>query len=50
MRAVGGTANYSLFGQVTEGMDVVEAIEADGSPAGTPQTRHTIVSVTISER
>jgi cyclophilin family peptidyl-prolyl cis-trans isomerase len=50
VQAVGGTANYSLFGQVTDGMDVVGAIEADGSPAGTPETRHTIESVTISER
>lgn len=47
--AVGGTANYSLFGQVTEGMDVVEAIEADGSPGGTPSTTHIIESVTITE-
>lgn len=50
VQAVGGTANYSLFGQVTEGMDVVAAIEADGSPSGTPETVHTIESVTISER
>jgi peptidylprolyl isomerase len=50
VQAVGGTANYSLFGTVTQGMDVVAEIEADGSPAGTPQTRHTIESVTISER
>lgn len=47
--AVGGTANYSLFGEVTEGMDVVAAIEADGSPAGTPTTVHVIESVTINE-
>jgi cyclophilin family peptidyl-prolyl cis-trans isomerase len=50
VQAVGGIANYSLFGQVTEGMDVVAEIESGGSPAGTPQTRHTIESVTISER
>ncbi len=49
VQAVGGTANYSLFGQVTEGMDVVAAIEADGSPGGQPSTVHTIESVTISE-
>ncbi len=48
--AVGGEAKYSLFGQVTEGMDVVQAIEADGSPGGTPATVHTITSVTIQER
>lgn len=47
--AVGGTANYSLFGQVIEGMDVVEAIEADGSAGGTPSTTHIIESVTITE-
>lgn len=47
--AVGGTANYSLFGQVTEGMDIVAAIEADGSPSGTPSPTHVIESVTITE-
>jgi len=50
VQAVGGTANYSLFGQVTAGMDVVAAIEADGSQAGTPETVHTIEKVTITER
>ena len=49
VQAVGGEAAYSLFGQVTEGMDVVAAIEADGSPAGTPATVHRIESVTITE-
>lgn len=47
--AVGGTANYSLFGQVTEGMDVVAEIEADGSPGGTPSVLHRIETVTITE-
>lgn len=47
--AVGGEAAYSLFGQVVEGMDVVAAIEADGTPAGQPTTTHIIESVTISE-
>ena len=47
--AAGGEAGYSLFGQVTEGMDVVAAIEADGSPGGAPTTVHTIESVTITE-
>lgn len=47
--AVGGEARYSLFGQVIEGMDVVEAIEADGSAGGQPETTHVIESVTISE-
>lgn len=41
---------YSLFGTVTAGMDVVDAIEADGSPGGTPETVHNIVTVTIFER
>lgn len=50
VNAVGGEAAYSLFGQVTEGMDVVAAIEADGSPGGTPTVVHTIESVTITER
>ena len=45
-----GTPDYSLFGQVTEGMDVVKAIEADGTPAGTPMVTHTIQSVEIVER
>ena len=48
VQAVGGEAAYSLFGQVTEGMDVVAEIEADGSPTGEPSTVHTIESVTIS--
>ncbi len=47
--AVGGDAAYSLFGQVTDGMDVVKAIESDGSPSGQPSTVHTIESVTITE-
>jgi cyclophilin family peptidyl-prolyl cis-trans isomerase len=47
--AVGGRAAYSLFGQVTEGMDVVAAIEAAGTPSGTPTTIHSIESVTITE-
>jgi len=47
--AVGGEAKYSLFGQVTEGMDVVKKIEADGSQGGTPTVVHKIVKVTINE-
>jgi cyclophilin family peptidyl-prolyl cis-trans isomerase len=42
--------NYSLFGKVTEGMDVVEKIEADGTEGGTPTVTHKIVKVTISEQ
>lgn len=45
------TASYSPFGTVTKGMDVVTAINNDGSPdqAGTPKVLHKIVSVTITE-
>ncbi|WEV77492.1 peptidylprolyl isomerase [Janibacter cremeus] len=47
---VGLPPNYSLFGTVTDGMDVVETIEADGSTGeGPPETVHTIESVTITE-
>lgn len=42
--------SYSLFGTVTSGMDVVEAIEADGSVGdGAPARVHRIESVRISE-
>ena len=40
---------YSLFGQVTEGMETVTAIEDDGSAQGAPSTTHTIESVEIVE-
>lgn len=41
---------YSYFGQVTSGMNVVNKINADGSPSstGTPKVVHKIVKVTIS--
>ena len=46
--------NYSLFGQVTSGMDVVKRIEADGAPAtdstGTPKVQHKMLTVTITEQ
>lgn len=42
--------DYSLFGQVTSGLDVVRLIEADGSAEGTPATEHVIESVEIIER
>ncbi|MGQ0744443.1 MAG: peptidylprolyl isomerase [Acidimicrobiales bacterium] len=42
-------AKYSLFGQVTEGLDVVKAIEAGGSASGTPTDLVTIEKVTITE-
>lgn len=41
--------DYSLFGQVTSGMNVVEKINADGSSSGTPNAYHRMISVTISE-
>ena len=41
--------NYSLFGKVVEGMDVVKKIEADGDPSGTPKVLHRMVKVTIEE-
>jgi cyclophilin family peptidyl-prolyl cis-trans isomerase len=40
---------YSLFGKVVSGMDVVAALDAAGSPSGKPTERVTIQSVTISE-
>ena len=40
---------YSLFGQVTQGMDVVKAIEATGTPEGKPKETVKIESVTIRE-
>ncbi len=40
---------YSLFGQVTQGLDVVKKIEADGSSEGTPGVVHKMVKVTITE-
>lgn len=47
---VGLPPNYSLFGQVSEGMSVLKQIEADGSTGeGAPETVHTIESVTISQ-
>ncbi len=42
-------ASYSLFGQVTEGMDVVAAIEATGTESGTPTEETVIESVTVTE-
>jgi cyclophilin family peptidyl-prolyl cis-trans isomerase len=42
--------DYSLFGQVTAGLDVADAIRADGTAEGTPAVVHTIESVEIVER
>jgi cyclophilin family peptidyl-prolyl cis-trans isomerase len=41
--------NYSLFGQVTEGFDVVQKIESDGTAEGQPKAVHQMVKVTITE-
>ena len=42
--------SYSLFGQVTDGLDVVAKLDAVGTPgAGTPSTAVTINSVTVTE-
>jgi cyclophilin family peptidyl-prolyl cis-trans isomerase len=41
--------NYSLFGNVNSGMDVVKNIEAGGSSSGTPTTVHKMTRVTITE-
>jgi cyclophilin family peptidyl-prolyl cis-trans isomerase len=41
--------DYTLFGQVTSGMDVVQKINADGAASGTPTKLHRMISVTIAE-
>ncbi|MGC8511977.1 MAG: peptidylprolyl isomerase [Acidimicrobiales bacterium] len=41
---------YSLFGKVVSGLDVVAAIDAVGSRSGTPKERVVIESVTIAEK
>lgn len=50
VRAVGGSANYTLFATVTDGMDIVKKIEGDGSPGGTPTVQHAIKNVKIIEK
>ncbi len=40
--------NYTLFGKVTAGMDVVNKINAAGSSSGTPTTLHRMVSVNVT--
>ena len=48
---VGLPPQYSLFGKVSDGMEVVHAIEADGSDMDAPPAKvHTIESVTITEK
>jgi len=42
--------DYTLFGQVTSGMSVVDQISKDGSASGVPPTiTHRMLSVTIAE-
>ncbi len=41
---------YSLFGTVVQGMEVVKAIEADGTESGQPRVTHKITKVTITEK
>jgi cyclophilin family peptidyl-prolyl cis-trans isomerase len=40
---------YSLFGKVVKGLDVVSDIESVGTPSGSPKEKVTIESVTITE-
>ena len=47
---VGLPPNYSLFGKVVSGLDVVAAIDALGSRSGKPAETVTIQSVTVTER
>jgi peptidylprolyl isomerase len=42
--------DYSLFGKVIKGLEVVQAIEAAGTRSGAPKEPVTIESVVISER
>ena len=46
---VGLPPQYSLFGKVVSGLDVVAAIEAVGTGSGSPKEKVTIESVTITE-
>ena len=41
---------YSLFGKVISGLDVIEKIDKLGSRSGTPKERVVIESVTIEEK
>ncbi|HMK63551.1 MAG TPA: peptidylprolyl isomerase [Acidimicrobiales bacterium] len=41
--------NYSLFGKVVSGLEVVTAIDAVGTKSGKPKEKVTIESVTITE-
>jgi cyclophilin family peptidyl-prolyl cis-trans isomerase len=46
---VGLPPQYSLFGKVVKGLDVVKAIESAGSHSGAPSEPVIIESVTITE-
>jgi len=46
---VGLPPQYSLFGKVVRGLDVVTAIEAAGSNSGAPKEKVVIETVTITE-
>ena len=46
---VGLPPNYSLFGKVVKGTEVISAIEATGSRSGKPSEPVTIESVTVTE-
>ena len=46
---VGLPPQYSLFGKVVKGLDVVKAIESVGSRSGAPSEPVVIESVTITE-
>lgn len=48
-QGVGLPPKYSLFGKVTEGLDVVKKIEADGSPQGAPKVVHKMTKITVTE-
>ncbi|HVE46699.1 MAG TPA: peptidylprolyl isomerase [Acidimicrobiales bacterium] len=48
-QGVGLPPQYSLFGKVSEGLDVVKKIEADGSEQGAPKVVHKMTKITITE-
>jgi cyclophilin family peptidyl-prolyl cis-trans isomerase len=48
VQAVGGKASYSLYGQVTAGLDIVTKINNDGDASGTPKVLHKMVKVTVA--
>jgi cyclophilin family peptidyl-prolyl cis-trans isomerase len=48
-QGVGLPPQYSLFGMVTDGIDVAHALEAEGTDSGTPKDHMQMDSVTIAE-